>query len=152
MLSAAIATMKAMTSYSGDEFKGSTDDNGKLDIGTGSDGVWFDLFGRAFAVLKLSTLFALSITLLAAGPVILIVIHVILRKCDKWYPLARRQHLHSEDDGEVVHFSGMRGLFRYVAALSFRDSHIQRARWQCGGVFSSFRAENTSSVNRPNAN
>ena len=36
MLSAAIATMKAMTSYRGDEFEGSTDRRGKLDIGTGT--------------------------------------------------------------------------------------------------------------------
>ena len=36
MLSGAIATMKAMTSYGGDEFEGSADRNGKLDIGSGT--------------------------------------------------------------------------------------------------------------------
>ena len=112
MLSSAISTMKGMTSYDGDEFEGSSNRNGKLDIGTGTDGVWFDLFGRTFAVMKLPTLFALCIALLVAGPLILIIVEVILRKRDKWYPLSRRQYLNSEDDDGAVHFSGMRGLLR----------------------------------------
>jgi hypothetical protein len=113
MLSASIATMNAMTSYSGDAFEGSADENNRLDIGTGSDGVWFDMFGRAFAVMQLPTLFALSVTLLAAGPIMLIALEAVLHKSDKWYPLSKRQYLHSEDDDEAVHFSGMRGLFRF---------------------------------------
>ena len=117
MLSASLATMKAMTSYSGNEFEGSSDETGKLNIGTGNDGVWFDMFGRAFAVLRLSTLFALSVTLLAATPVILIVLQIILTKRDKWYPLSKRQYLHSSDDDESVHFSGLRGLFRFPIAF-----------------------------------
>ena len=117
MLSASIATMKAMTSYDGNEFEGSTDNKGKLDIGSGSDGVWFDVFGRAFAVMGLNTLFALSVTLLAAGPIILLILHIILRRSDKWYPLSKRQYLHSSDDDEAVHFSGMRGLFRFPIAF-----------------------------------
>lgn len=117
MLSSALATMKAMTSYDGDDFEGSTKKTGKLDIGAGTDGVWFDLFGRAFAVMKLPTLFALSVTLLAAGPLILIVLEVVIRRSGKWYPLSQRQHLHSEDDDEAVHFNGMRGLFRFPVAF-----------------------------------
>ena len=81
-------------------------------LGSGGDGVWFDLFGRTFAVMQLSTLFALSIALLVAGPLVLIALEVILRRSDKWYPLSKRQYIHSEDDEEAVHFSGMRGLFR----------------------------------------
>ena len=118
MLSASIATMKAMTSYNGNEFEGKADENNKLDIGTGSDGVWFDFFGRAFAVVKLPTMFALSITLLVAGPVIFIALQVVLTKSDKWYPLSKRQYLHSEDDDEAVHFSGMRGLLRFPIAFA----------------------------------
>lgn len=112
MLSAALATTKAMTSYEGDEFNGRVDEKGRLDIGTGSDGAYFDLFGRTFAVMRLSTLFAISVTLLVAAPVILLILEIVLRKYDKWYPLSKRQYLHSSDDDEAVHFSGLRGLFR----------------------------------------
>ena len=61
--------------------------------------------------MRLPTLFAISVTLLAAGPVIFIVLEVVLRKSDKWYPLSKRQYLHSSDDDDAVHFSGLRGLF-----------------------------------------
>lgn len=128
MLSSALATMKGMTSYDGDDFEGSVNDNGKLDIGTGSDGVWFDLFGRAFTVVKLPTLFALSVTLLTAAPVILIALEITLRKLDKWYPLSKRQYLNSSDDDEAVHFSGLRGLFRYVLSFMFAALQVQYIR------------------------
>jgi hypothetical protein len=117
MLSASISTMKAMTSYGGNEFEGSADEYNKLDIGTGNDGVWFDVFGRTFAVVRLSTMFALSVILLVAGPLIFIILEVILTRSDKWYPLSKRQYLHSEDDDEAVHFSGMRGLVRFPIAF-----------------------------------
>ena len=112
MLSSALATMEAMTSYGGDEFDGTARDNGRLDVGTGTDGVWFDLFGRAFAVLQLPTLFALSVTLLVAAPIILVLLQIIIARLGKWYPLSRRQYLNSSEDDEAVDFSGLRGLFR----------------------------------------
>ncbi|KAK5173815.1 uncharacterized protein LTR77_002496 [Saxophila tyrrhenica] len=117
MLSAALETTEAMTSYEGDQFDGSTRRNGKLDISSGSDSAYFDLLGKAFAVMRLQTLFALSVSLLVAGPVLLIVLEVILRKSDKWYPLSTKHYLHSSDDDEAVHFSGMRGLFRFPLAF-----------------------------------
>ena len=117
MLSTALATMRAMTSYSGDAFDGSVQRNGKVDIGTGSNAVWFDVFNRAFGLLNLPTLFALSVTLLVAGPVILIVLQIVITKSDKWYPLTKKQYLHSSDDDEPVHFSGMRGLLRFPIAF-----------------------------------
>ncbi|KAK3055701.1 hypothetical protein LTR09_003622 [Extremus antarcticus] len=117
MLSAALATTEAMTSYEGDDFDGSTRRNGKLDISSGSNSVYFDLLGSSFAVIRLPTLFALSITLLVAAPLLLIILEVIIRKQGKWYPLSKRQYLHSEDDDEAVHFSGMRGLFRFPLAF-----------------------------------
>lgn len=117
MLSTALATMKAMTSYTGDAFDGPVMGNGRVDVGTGSNGVWFDLFNRTFALMKLPTLFALSVTLLVAAPVILIALQVVLVRGDKWYPLAKKQYLHSSDDDEPVHFSGMRGLLRFPIAF-----------------------------------
>ena len=117
MLSTALYTMKAMTSYSGEAFDGPVKKNGKLDIDTASNAVWFDIFNRTFALLNLPTLFALSVTLLVAAPVILIVLQIILTRSDKWYPLAKKQYLHSSDDDEPVHFSGMRGLLRFPIAF-----------------------------------
>ncbi|KAK3706125.1 hypothetical protein LTR37_012952 [Vermiconidia calcicola] len=113
MLSSSLATMQAMTSYSGDEFEGQTRKTGSVDIGKGTDGVWFDLFGRVFAVMKLPTLFAVSIVLLTAPPLVLIALHLILERSDKWYPLSKRQYLDPENEDTAVHFSGMRGLLRF---------------------------------------
>ncbi|KAK5700397.1 hypothetical protein LTR17_022966 [Elasticomyces elasticus] len=117
MLSTSLETMKALTSYSGSEFDGSVNRKGKLDLKSGSQGVWFDLFGRIFAVMKLNTLFALSITLLVAGPVLLIILEIFLVRNDKWYIFSRKKYLHSSDDDEVVHISGLRGFFRFPIAF-----------------------------------
>ncbi|KAF2160439.1 hypothetical protein M409DRAFT_70407 [Zasmidium cellare ATCC 36951] len=117
MLSSALATMQALTSYDGKEFEGTPDKRGRLVTGTGSDAVWFDVFGLGFAVAKLSTLFALSVTLLVAGPVILIILEVLIRKSDKWYPFAGKRYLRSSDDDEAVRLHGRRGFFRFLMAF-----------------------------------
>ena len=118
MLSTSLETVKQMANYQGDEFQGAPDREGKLNIGTGSNGVWFDLFGRSFAIVSLPTMFALSVALLAAGPILFIILEVLLRRRDKWYLLAKRQYIHSSDDDQAVHFSGMRGLFRFPIAFA----------------------------------
>lgn len=118
MLSASLATMKAMTSDTSSDFEGSPSRAGKLDTGRGTDGVWFDLFGLAFAVLGLPTLFALSVTLLVAAPLLLIVLEAILSRSDKWYLFARKGYLHSRDDDEAVQFGGWRGFFRFPIAFA----------------------------------
>ncbi|USW47685.1 Putative peptidase M28 [Septoria linicola] len=117
MLSASLATMQQLTSYRGDEFEGSAGTNGKLDIGKGSDSFYFDLLGRVFAVGKLNTLFALSVALLVAGPIILILLEVLLRKADKWYLFAGKRYLHSSDDDEAIRLHGSRGFFRFPFAF-----------------------------------
>lgn len=116
MLSASLETIKAMTSYQGSEFDGSPTQNGRLDLKKGSDGVWWDMFGLAFAVMRLPTLFALSVTLLTVAPVLLIVLEVIIARNDKWYPFSRKAYLHSHDDDEPVQLSGFRGFFRFPIA------------------------------------
>ncbi|KAM0720592.1 hypothetical protein Q7P37_004728 [Cladosporium fusiforme] len=119
MLSAALDTTKAMTSHSGNEFSGSSDDGiHRANSDRASNGVWFDIFGRTFAVLKLHDLFALSVTLLVAAPVLLIILEAIIAKLDKWYPFTRRQYLHSSDDDEPVYFNGLRGFFRFPIVFS----------------------------------
>ena len=124
MLSTALATTKEMTSYDGKEFEGSVMKSGKLDIGEGHNGAWFDVLGLTFAVLQLSTLFAISIALLVAVPLILILLEVILRKNDKWYPLSRQQYIHSSDDDEAVHFSGLRGFLRFPIAFVLSSAAV----------------------------
>lgn len=116
MLSASLATVRSLTSYKGDEFEGEPTSTGKL-TGCGSVGVWFDLFGRVFAVAQLNTFFALSVTLLVAGPILLILLEVVIRRQDKWYPFAGKRYLHSQDDDNAVRIHGRRGLFRFVVAF-----------------------------------
>lgn len=117
MLSSSLATMQALTSYDGEEFEGTPDRRGKLVTGTGSDAFWFDIFGLGFAVGKLNTLFALSVTLLVAGPIILIILEALIRKSDKWYPWAGKRFLRSSDDDEAVRLHGRRGFFRFLLAF-----------------------------------
>ncbi|TIA59145.1 putative zinc metalloprotease, partial [Aureobasidium pullulans] len=114
MLSSALTTVQGLSSDTSDQFeRPSGHEYGKHDKTSGSTGVWFDLFGRVFAVFQLHTLFALSVTLLVAGPIFLILFDVILHKTDKWYLFARKGYLHSSDDDEPVKMYGWRGFFRF---------------------------------------
>jgi hypothetical protein len=114
MLSAALTTVQGLSSDTSDQFERSSDhEYRKSNKASGSTGVWFDLFGRVFAVFQLHTLFALSVTLLVAGPVFLIIFDVTLHKTDKWYLFSRKRYLHSSDDDEPVKFYGWRGFFRF---------------------------------------
>lgn len=119
MLSNALATVKAMTADTSSDFQATQDRrSGKAPAGHGTDGVWFDLFGLVFAVMRLPTLFALSVTLLVAAPVLLIILEIFLYRSDKWYLFARKQYLHSTDDDEAVQFGGWRGFFRFPIAFA----------------------------------
>ena len=113
MLSAAITTMQGLTGDTGDTFEGKSQSKGKNPTGSGSDGVWFDLFGRVFAVLQLRTLFALSVTLLVVAPLTLIVLAVILAQVDKLYLFNSSKHHHHSDGDDFVSLQGWRGFFRY---------------------------------------
>ena len=110
MLSAALATMTGLTSDSGPN---NTDNNAD----GGSRGVWFDLFGRAFAVFKLHTLFALSVTLIVVAPLTLLVIGLLLYKVDKLYLFSSSKHHHHAEGDDSVAIQGWRGLFRLPIAL-----------------------------------
>jgi hypothetical protein len=117
MLSASIATMQGLTSDTSSTFDGKVTVEGGVPSGSGSDTVWFDLFGRAFAVFELHTLFAVSVTLLVVTPLILLLLNVILAKSDKWYLFARKGYLHSAEDDDYVSFDGWRGFFRFPVAI-----------------------------------
>ncbi|MCJ1412440.1 hypothetical protein MMC19_006534 [Ptychographa xylographoides] len=113
MLSAAISTTRGLTSDTSSTFNGENPGNDRASNGSGSEGVWFDLFGSVFAVIQLHTLFALSVTLLVAAPLVLLVIGFILFKVDRLYLFsASKNHHHSEGDDSVP-LGGWRGFFRY---------------------------------------
>ena len=102
MLSAAMSTMKSLTDTS---IK-------PLDV-SNSEGVWFDLFGSAFAVFRLHTLFALSVTLLVIAPLTLATIGFALYKTDRSYILSGAAGSKGEEGGNPVSIKGWRGLLRW---------------------------------------
>ncbi|KAJ5996728.1 hypothetical protein N7522_008388 [Penicillium canescens] len=115
MLSAATATTEALVSDSTDRFDGHVHDDGNVPSGSGTQAVWFDLFGSAFAVFRLHTLFALSVTLLIVAPLTLLVTSVILSKVDKMYLF--RSSVYSEIGDENISLRGLRGFFRFPFLL-----------------------------------
>ncbi|KAF4626090.1 hypothetical protein G7Y89_g12071 [Cudoniella acicularis] len=118
MLSASVETMKYLTSDMSNTFLGPRGDNatGKVKNGSGSDGVWFDLFGQVFAVFGLRTLFAWSLTLLIASPLILLVVSYILIREDKFY-FFTGSIKPAGHESEAVSLGGWRGAFRFPVAF-----------------------------------
>ncbi|KIW91156.1 uncharacterized protein Z519_08051 [Cladophialophora bantiana CBS 173.52] len=110
MLSAAVATSEALTSAS---LKTNTDPGHK----PGSPSLWFDVFGQTFAILKAHTFFALSVTLLVAGPIILLLTVALLYRADKFYLWAGSQPLHRSNGDEKIKLYGWRGFFRFPLIL-----------------------------------
>jgi hypothetical protein len=114
MLSASISTVSGLASDTSEKFSSSEErrEDGKVDAGTGTDGVWFDILGQAFVVFRLHTFFALCVTLLVVAPLTLIGLTVGLSKADKNYLFARKAYVHSSDDDQPVYLYGWRGFFR----------------------------------------
>ncbi|KAF2006158.1 endoplasmic reticulum metallopeptidase 1 [Amniculicola lignicola CBS 123094] len=119
MLSAAIATISGLASDTSASFNGHGQprNDGKVDAGTGSDAVWFDILGRVFVVFRLHTMFALCVTLLVVSPLALIGSTIALAKADKMYLFARKKYIHSSDDDEAIALYGWRGFFRFPIAF-----------------------------------
>lgn len=116
MLSAAIATTSGLASDTSTKFSSNENDHqdeGKVPSGSGTDGVWFDLYGQVFLVFQMHTMFALCVTLLVVAPLLMIGLTVGLSRADKNYLFARRVYVHSEDDDQPVHLYGWRGFFRF---------------------------------------
>jgi hypothetical protein len=117
MLSASVETMKYLSSDTS-QFVGPRGDNSmnKVKNGRGSDGVWFDLFGRALAVFELRTLFAWSLTLLIVSPLTLGLATYFLVRQNKYYFFARA--VKQEDPhSETISLDGWRGAFRFPIVL-----------------------------------
>jgi hypothetical protein len=113
MLSAALATTKELTSDTSSTFVGEPSTKGGVDAGTGSAGVWFDLFGQTFAVFQLHTLFALSITLLVVAPVFLLLTIITVHRVDRFYLFSKSKLQHTPDGDELIPLYGWRGFFRF---------------------------------------
>ncbi|KZZ94449.1 Peptidase M28 [Ascosphaera apis ARSEF 7405] len=110
MVSSAVKATEALSSYDGDEFDKQSEDGDSTFPGSGSTGVWFDIFGYIFMVMKAHTLFALSVTLLVCGPVALALTAISLSKSDKMYMFANTKAI--GPGNEWVQLRGFRGLFR----------------------------------------
>ena len=124
MLSAALSTMHGLTSDESTTFEGQDPEKGKVASGRGSTGVWFDFFGRAMAVFRLQTLFAVSVTLLVVAPLALILIGVILYKVDKLYIFTSYKHHHHAEGDDSVPTKGWRGVFRWPIAFVFATAAV----------------------------
>ncbi|KAL3471568.1 hypothetical protein BJX99DRAFT_250350 [Aspergillus californicus] len=111
MLSMAVATTEGLVSDSSDRFDGPSQDDGKIASGTGSQAVWFDLFGSTFVLFRLHTLFALSVTLLVVAPLVLLLTSIVLSKVDKMYLF--RTSVWPEGSLEVLALYGDRGFIRF---------------------------------------
>ncbi|KAL9124850.1 MAG: hypothetical protein Q9217_005873, partial [Psora testacea] len=113
MLSTALATMQRLTAETP-----LTSQRGKQDsVSEATEGVWFDLFGSAFAVFQLHTLFALSVSLLIVAPLILISISALLYRIDRFYILSGSKRLSDSTDSQIVSIQGLRGLSRWPIAF-----------------------------------
>ncbi|KAL2175132.1 uncharacterized protein P884DRAFT_301830 [Thermothelomyces heterothallicus CBS 202.75] len=119
MLSAAIHTTARLSGDTGNTFVGPRPDGarGKVSNGSPSDGVWFDLFGKGFVLFGLKGMFAWSLTLLIATPLILILVSYLLHRADKYYLFSSKVKTGYEADDEPVSVGGWKGFFRFPFAL-----------------------------------
>ncbi len=125
MLSASVETAKYLTSQT-NEFIGprGDDDKRKVRNGHGTDGVWFDLLGIFMVVFGLRTLFAWSMALLIATPVVLLIVTIILSANDKYYlftgtvtTVAGYTPEGQPREDQIRDLKGMWGCFRFLIAL-----------------------------------
>lgn len=110
MLSAAVATTESLVSDTSAQFDGPPPEDGKVASGKGSKGVWFDVFGSAFVVFQVHTLFAISVTLLIVAPLTLLATSIMLANTDRMY-LFRSQQV--DERGGTMSLQGVRGFFRF---------------------------------------
>ncbi|KAI1375126.1 peptidase family M28 family [Hypoxylon crocopeplum] len=119
MLSSSLHTMQGLSGDTGHTFIGERADGDRKKVwnGRGNDGVWFDIFGKGFALFELRTMFAWSLTLLIATPLILLALTYILIRGDKYYLFSARRSAYEGSDLDAVVLGGRKGLFRFPFAL-----------------------------------
>ncbi|KAH7152800.1 putative zinc metalloprotease [Dactylonectria macrodidyma] len=121
MLSAALASTDKLSQITGTVFNGERSDGQKKQVLNGKqvEGVWFDLFGSVWAVFALRGLFAWSLTLLVATPLILVVVTYLLVRKDKYYFFSRDIKMHHDINDDPVVLGGWKGFFRFPFAFIF---------------------------------
>lgn len=121
MLSAALASTEQLSKTTGTKFMGdrADGDDTKVHNGKPTRGIWFDLYGQAWAAMPLKGLFAWSLTLLVATPLILILVSYLLARSDRYYFFARDIKNASELSDEPIRIGGWKGLFRFPLAFVF---------------------------------
>lgn len=112
MLSAALATTQRLT----------LDTTSNFSRHAPSQVVYFDLFGRAFVVLSLRLMFALSISLLVVSPLVILMVVSVLHRRDKWYLFSVKitsdtLDPHTPDEAVDIAIGGWRGFSRYPLAF-----------------------------------
>ena len=117
MMSTAFATMQGLTSDLSANFDVENAEDQKHSSGKGSDAVWFDVFGRAFAIFKLRTLFAISIVLLVVGPTTLVGIGIALWRSDELYLFSYSKQSRQTEGDEMIGIRGLRGITRWPIAF-----------------------------------
>lgn len=119
MLSAALASTEKLSQTTSTVFNGdrADGDKNKVQNGRPTRGVWFDFFGQAWATFALRGLFAWSLTLLVAAPLVLFIVTYLLIRKDKYYFFARDIKIHSELNEDPVRLGGWKGFFRFPLAL-----------------------------------
>ncbi|KAI0015103.1 hypothetical protein F4780DRAFT_116247 [Xylariomycetidae sp. FL0641] len=119
MLSNSLHTMTRLSGNTGETFIGhrGDGDRNKVPNGKGSTGVWFDLYGQTFALFGLRPLFAWSLTLLIATPLILMGLTYILVRQDKYYFFSSQTAAYEDAVLDPVLLGGRKGIIRYPFAL-----------------------------------
>ncbi|PUU77891.1 hypothetical protein B9Z19DRAFT_1101645 [Tuber borchii] len=114
MLGGSLATLRAMTSDTGKVF-----DSPNGSAGEGHDAVWFDLFGRAFPVLHLHTIFAITITLIVVPFVVMVVAMWALGHSDKLYFFSNTAYTPPPPEDSIASRTtqGWRGVLRFPVAF-----------------------------------
>lgn len=121
MLSAALASTKSLSRNTGSRFTGdrSDHDKNKVQNGKRTNGVYFDMFGSAWVVFPLEGLFAWTLTLLVATPLLLALVAYVLVRQDKFYFFSRDIKIHSEVNDDPVRIGGWKGVSRFPVAFVF---------------------------------
>jgi hypothetical protein len=126
MLQASVDTIVNLSGDTGDTFIGERPDGarGKVPNGSGSDGVWFDIFGKGFVLFNLRGMFAWSLALLIATPFVLLLVTYVLHTTDKYYFFTYKVRTYEQPDYEPVLVGGWKGFFRFPLALVFSGALV----------------------------
>ncbi|KAG0124258.1 hypothetical protein HOY82DRAFT_494226 [Tuber indicum] len=114
MLGGSLATLRGMTDDTSKVF-----DSPNGGAGKGHNAVWFDLFGRAFSVLHLHTIFAFTITLIVVPFVVVLVAMWALAHFDKLYFFSNTAYIPPPPEHSIASRTtqGWRGVLRFPVAF-----------------------------------